>query len=233
VSGNCGDVLGIPDGFSTEGALARLLFLETTDLDKFVDGIYPLKYVTNKQGEKTAYRANPSKIGFEVAFNLQVSEMQAVAATVYNIKAFIDTYPSDSYPDAKYAGFTNKSNVLDVIYSNGGIIQYEGHSTNKNGYRLSQTKYDKVQNTLDGSANSAGCYKLSTALAVARDVIKNGFPSEFKDVIGMQTNTVAATPPSKNYEKAIQVDFSGNIFYRLKQSYIDSVIKSNQRVKRK
>jgi YD repeat-containing protein len=229
----CRDVIGLSDQSTEEGALARLAFLEATDFQTFFKGIYPTQWSRDNKGKLVRSDANVSEVGLQTAYNLQMREMQAVVATVYNIQSFIQTYPSSSYPDAAYTGFPSSGNLLDIIYSKGGRnTQYEGFSTDAAGnYAISKSKSDKIENALNSNENSASCSKLRSALNAARDIMRDGVPDNLKGVVGIRTANTGSS--GKNYEKAFQLDWSGNIFYRFRQSYIDSILKSSQRVRRR
>lgn len=223
----CADILGIPDGFSLEGALARLIFLEATNFDTFFKGFFP------KQTDTNSNYSSISQQGVEAATTNYLREMQTIGAVVFNIKEFIDTYPSSSYPDMQYTQLPPYgSSLLDIIYSKGASSrQFEGHYTDAGGYKLASDKYNRVQNALNGSADSSDCIKLRDAYQVAKNLIKNGIPSDLRGIVGFMTGN-QQSKPSKNYEKVGQIDFSGNVFYKFKQSYIDSIIKSSKRVKK-
>ncbi len=190
---DCESSINLPDASTDIGALARLIFQESTELKKF-GSAFP-----------------PTSSGLNNAMQNFVTEMQTIGSIVVNNRNISIHRPK------LMAGFGGaNASIRDIIFSEGATTtQFQGFSR---GGKISDTIQSRVRNALTGSKYSSECSKLTTALSVASGLLMGVLPT-IPNVNGMRT--AGSSSPGRNYKLLDRIVGSGNDFYGLTDSFLN------------
>ena len=183
----CKDTLTLADKNSDEGALSRLIFQEATPLSEFGNAF------------------QPTASGSQLAIQNYQTEMNYIAAIVYNRQALLNSRPGTGFG-------SSGATISDIIYSRGASgTQFAGFTPSG----ISTNVQNRINNALNGRADSADCEKLKDAINTAKN-----YNGQYKgQVYGMRT--LDSTSPGGNFVKLDGLVGSGNDFYTLSDSFLN------------